>query len=296
MNAKIGFILVTHNKPSQLLRLVECLNGMFDKPPIVCHHNFAITPFDTSLVPRNVDFVRPHVQTKWGKFSTIDAELKALEMLYRRPDAPEWFILLSGSDYPIKSADRIIEDLTNRAYDVCMHHEVVKYGSLESGWQQLGYQRYCVVRGWIPSLSKAGKLKKKFFTILEKPFLTKPFVPFSDDFPCFVGDHFFCANRRAAQYLLDYHNANTRLASYYRRSTIFPTESYYQTIFCNSSNIRVENNNWRYIDWSNKDDPHPKILGVGDLPAIKASSAHFARKFDIDVDPIIFDEIDRMIQ
>lgn len=295
MNAKIGFILVTHNKPHQLMRLISCLNRMFDSPPIVCHHNFAITPFDTSSIPQNVDFVKPHVQTRWGKFSTIDAELKALEMLYGRADAPDWFVLLSGSDYPIKSADKIVEDLAAKPYDVCMHHEIVKYDSLKSGWQKLGYQRYCIVRGWLPTLNRQGKPQKKFFTILKNPSLTKFFIPFSDEFPCFVGDHFFSANHRAAQYLIDSHNANRELASYYRKSTIFPTESYYQTIFCNSSDIRVENNNWRYIDWSNKDDPHPKLLGLEDLPAIQASSAHFARKLDIDVDPIIFDEIDKMI-
>jgi hypothetical protein len=111
-----------------------------------------------------------------------------------------------------------------------------------------------------------------------------------------VGDHFFCANRQAAKYLLEFHLANPSLASYYRKSTIFPTESYFHTIFCNSPTLKVENNNWRYVDWSHENDPHPKILRVEDIPAIQASPAHFARKLDIDEDLAIFDELDVLTQ
>lgn len=296
MSISIGFLLVTHNKPSQFLRLVSRLNEMFNYPPIVCHHNFSITPLEIQGLSNNIGFVRPHVKTKWGKFTTIDAELKALELLYKRPDSPDWFILLSGADYPIKSAKTIIDDLSTTEFDAFMHHEVVRYGDLKSGWQKLGYQRYCIVRGWLPTFNKKGRLGKKFFTILENPSSTRFFVPFSEDFPCFVGDHFFCANRRAAQYLLEYHATHPRLESYYRRYTIFPTESYYQTILCNSPNIRVNNNNWRYMNWSKENDPHPKILRLENLPSLQESSAHFARKFDIDEDPSVFDELDKLTQ
>jgi hypothetical protein len=34
---------------------------------------------------------------------------------------------------------------------------------------------------------------------------------------------------------------------------------------------------------------------VEDLPKIQASSAHFAKKFDIDADVIILDEIDAIV-
>jgi hypothetical protein len=293
MSHKVGFLLVTHNKPHQFVRLVDTLNRMFDYPPIACHHNFSISSLPLEQLPPNIKFVHPHVKTRWGKFSTIEAELKALELMYESPDSPDWFILLSGSDYPIKSADTILHALTSSPYDVCMHHELVDYKALESNWQKLGYQRYCIVRGWVPSLDENLKPKKHFITLIEHPSLTKFFIPFSEDFPCFVGDHFFCANRDAAKYLLDFHRSNPKLATYYQKSTIFPTESYYQTIFCNSPHLKVENNNWRYIDWSTK-DAHPKILLLEDLPQIQASTAHFARKFDIDEDAKVLDELDAL--
>lgn len=291
MGSQIGFILLTHNKPHQAMRLVTKLNDMFHYPPIAWHHNFSFSDLPVDDLPNNVVLVRPHVKTKWGKFSTIDAELKAIRVMYERSDSPDWFVVLSGADYPIKPADDIIRDLMSSSYDVYMHHERVDYNSRHSNWQKLGFERYCIVRGWYPALDKNFRPKKKFFTLLEHPSLTKFFTPYSNKFPCFVGDHFFCGNRKAAKYLLESHDNNPALSSYYRKATIFPSESYYQTIFCNAPSLHVENDNLRYIDWS-VNSAHPKTLLLEDLVKIKSSKAHFARKFDIDIDANVLDELD----
>jgi Core-2/I-Branching enzyme len=128
--------------------------------------------------------------------------------------------------------------------------------------------------------------------------LASPFLPFSKDFRCFAGEHWFCANRKAAEYLIEFHKAKPALANHYRRSDPFaivvPEESYYHTIFCNAPGLKVSNNNWRYIDWSTKSS-HPKTLLFEDLPRIQASSAHFARKFDIDKDARVLDELDAIV-
>lgn len=187
------------------------------------------------------------------------------------------------------------------AFDVHMHHEKIDFNDYKnrkkwSEWQKLGLDRYCSIKFWIPFIDKNLHLRKKWISLIKKPLATRFFAPFSSEFPCFVGDHSFCANRKAANYLLKFHSENSNLESYYRRFTIFPPESYYHTIFCNAPNIRVENNNWRYIDWSISGDPHPKTLQLNDLPKIKASSAHFARKFDIDTDSKILDELDTMTE
>ncbi|WP_198805312.1 beta-1,6-N-acetylglucosaminyltransferase [Leptolyngbya sp. BL0902] len=295
MATSLGFILVTHNQPNQLRRLVDTINIMFDYPRIVCHHNFSITPLNQESFPKNVKFVMPHVKTKWGKFSTIEAEMRALRLLYQCPDPPDWFTILSGSDYPIKPAAKIIQDLSSSPYDAFIHHEIVQYNRLESPWQRLGYQRYCTVKTWVPAIEKNGRLKKKFITLLEKPSLTKFFTPFSDSFPCFVGDHFFCGNHRVAKYLLDQHETAVSLQKYYQKHTIFPTESYYQTLLCNARGFNLCNNNMRYVDWSSE-NAHPKTLGMEDLPSLLSSSAHFARKFDSCKDIEILNELDKQIR
>ena len=41
MGATIGFVIVSYDKPAQLLRLVRRLMKLYNNPPIVCHHDFS---------------------------------------------------------------------------------------------------------------------------------------------------------------------------------------------------------------------------------------------------------------
>ena len=56
----LGFVILTHDNPPQILRLINRLVSMFDNPPIVCHHDFSKCDLDTNLFPPNVSFVLPH--------------------------------------------------------------------------------------------------------------------------------------------------------------------------------------------------------------------------------------------
>ena len=106
MAITIGFVLLTHNNPRQAHRLVTKLNSMFDDPPIAWHHDFTSCDLPSALITSNILMVTPHIRTEWGKFSLLDAMIMALQLLFSSQQ-PDWFVLLSGSDYPIKSASKI---------------------------------------------------------------------------------------------------------------------------------------------------------------------------------------------
>ncbi|KAM3116121.1 beta-1,6-N-acetylglucosaminyltransferase [Phormidesmis sp. 146-33] len=296
MTLTIGFILLTHNKPHQIVRLVNTLNRMFDQPTIVCHHDFSKSDLPTDQLTGNVSLVNPHLQTGWGKFSVLEAALQALSSMYEASTPPDWFVLLSGADYPIKPAKQILSDLASSSYDVYIRHTEIKYNDYDTPWQKLCYERYCSIQFRTLSLNRELHLTKRKIA-LKHPFITDPFLPFSKNFRCFAGEHWFCANRKAAEYLIEFHRAKPALASHYRRLdsyTIAPEESYYHSIFCNAPHLNVSQNHWRYIDWSTK-ACHPKTLLFEDLPKIQASSAHFARKFDVDTDAKILNELDAVV-
>ncbi|HEY9800158.1 MAG TPA: beta-1,6-N-acetylglucosaminyltransferase [Leptolyngbyaceae cyanobacterium] len=292
MTPTVGFIILTHNKPHQTIRLVTRLNQMFEHPQIVCHHDFSKSDLPVDDLPKNVSLVRPHIKTSWGKFSVVEAMLRGLKLMYEKPVSPDWFILLSGADYPIKPANQILQDLATSPYDVHIKHEQLIYKVKKIGWEETYYERYCSIGFWFPFVDRKLRLIKKRIRF-QHPSLTKPFLPFSENLRCFGGEHWFCANRQAAEYLIEFHSTKPTLASHYRK-LISPEESYYHTIFCNAPHLKVCRNNWRYIDWSTG-DKHPKTLMVKDLPKIHASSAHFARKFDIDADVRILNEIDAIV-
>jgi hypothetical protein len=262
---------------------------MFDEPPIVCHHDFAKCALPIKEFPTNVSFVQPPTPTAWGTFTLVEAVLRAIKQMYDAPSSPDWFVLLSGSDYPIKPAGTIRGQLERSAYDAHIMHEPVQFNELKNYWQRLYYGRYCTKIWYYPSLTKRLRPTRRKL-VLKHPLLTRPFLPFSDHFRCYMGQFWFCGNRRAAEYILRFYETRPRLASYYRTVQI-PDESYFQCVLANAPGLKLDNNDYRYIDWS-RGGWNPKILGMGDLPKLLSSTDHFARKFDIDHDARILDELD----
>jgi hypothetical protein len=289
MTVSIGFVLLTHSKPEQIRRLIDRLNTMFDRPPIVCHHDFGQCDLPVETFPGNVSFVRPSLPTGWGQFSVVEATVRAIRKMYEVPGSPDWFVLLSGADYPIKPAAQIRRELAAWPYDAHIHHELIQANHFERDWQRECYDRYCTKRVSYASVSKRLRPKRRVLE-LKHPLLTRLFLPFSTRFRCYAGSHWFCANRRAAEYILRFHATRPSLASHYL-SVYIPEESYYQCILANAPDFKLNNTDYRYTDWS-AGGPHPKTLGIEDLPLLLSSTAHFARKFDIDRDATILDELD----
>lgn len=284
MNPPIGFIITSYSLPQQLERLVARLNVVFNHPPIVCHHNFHQCALATEHFPKNVSFVRPHLQTGWGTFSTVLSVILALEQLYAPPETPDWFVLLSGSDYPITTAGQVLKDLQTGGYDAHVGHVLIDPDALETDWQKMAFRRYGRVHFRLPF--------RKSTLIVRNALLAKIFLPFSKTFQCYAGSFWFSANRRAVRHILDFHKTRPQLARHYAHASL-PDESYFITILKNAAALKVNNNTWRYTDWSAGGD-HPKTLGLADLPKILGSSAHFARKFDMARDRAVLDELDRI--
>lgn len=291
MPPTVGFMLLTHAHPHQIQRLVDRLNRLFEYPPIVCHHDFLQCPLSIESFSKNVSFVDPPVQTRWGEYSLLEATIRAMVHMQQRSDCPEWTILLSGSDYPIKPAAQILADLNASEADLHMNGRVVQPANLESGWHREMYARYYT--RWIPMPKPiATTLKLKWQKLRLKPeVLMKPFVPYTPSLQCYAGYQWFCVNRRALDYILDYHHTRPQLNAHLRW-VMFAEETYFQTIVANAPELKLDPNDWRYVDWSSGGS-HPHTIEQSDLAKLQASTAHFARKFTPDA-PVL-DNLDRVI-
>lgn len=92
----------------------------------------------------------------------------------------------------------------------------------------------------------------------------------------FGGDTWFHANAKAIEAAFN-PSVISPLVRYFGTRFI-PEEAIFQTAFCNQEGLKLCKDNMRYADW-NVPDAHPRWLDIGDLSAIKASGAFFARKF-----------------
>ncbi|KTT72470.1 beta-1,6-N-acetylglucosaminyltransferase [Sphingomonas endophytica] len=308
MSGTIGFVLLSHREPEQLLRLVRTLNRLYGDPPIACHHDFAQCALDEAAFPGNVRFVHPSVRTGWAKWSVVRAFLAGLRLLYDHA-APDWFILLSGADYPIRDAAAVRADLARLDADALIDFRQVgdtvasaraRFGprnpeldQFESdGNRRLKWSHYEGAELWLPILrfNDAGRRVRPGRFTVHLPFAT-PFSPFSKQFPCFYGDHWITGNARVAQLLLNPTEQHLRVQKHLTMRAI-PEECYYQTVLCNEPGLRLVRDNHRYAQW-NGGGAHPQLLTEADLPAISASNAHFARKFAHGA-PVL-DRIDAML-
>ena len=112
----IGFVVLSHSEPALLRRLLRALDRAYRNPPIAVHHDFSqcALPVDVGRWSADLQFVRPHVETQWAHISIVEGFLAALENLYAAR-APDWFVLLSASDFPVREGSTGVRELACRA-------------------------------------------------------------------------------------------------------------------------------------------------------------------------------------
>jgi Core-2/I-Branching enzyme len=303
MSKSIGFVILSHANPGQVLRLVRCLQRVYDNPPIVCHHDFSQSSLCVDEFPTETRFVLPHVKTGWGKFAVVVAALRALELLYQK-STPDWFVLLSGADYPTMRANQVIGDCASSGGDALLDLREVPnsppslpYPPPENPTLQhfvsaenlaLAWRRYVGLNAWFPVLRAGPRIGRHTMYF---PFEMKRWSPFDTAFKCFYGDHWFTGNSKVAQILLTPTEKHLQLRRHLRWR-IVPEECYYHSVLGNTPHLKIVKATRRYSEWLGG-GAHPQVLTVNDLPAIISSGAHFARKFEPGT-PVL-DEIDRML-
>jgi hypothetical protein len=287
---EVGFVLLTHSEPDQVLRLARVLTELYDAPPIACHHDFSQCPLDKDRFPQNVHFVEPHYPTFWGCFSIIPAAIAGMRSLLEKRNPPDWLYLLSGSDYPAASPDAVRSMLGETRFDAFIDHREIGCagpiaveneseltGFSRSSYRSIAYRRYCAVAVPRPSLKKPLAFPPVGRTYLNHPMWRSMLGgPFSNEFRCFAGEHWFTANAQAAAILVQETEVSKRLWAHLQTRES-PEECYYHSILGNAP-LRLSGDNLRYIDWPSVDAWHPRTLTLADLLAIVRSGAHFARK------------------
>jgi hypothetical protein len=115
-----------------------------------------------------------------------------------------------------------------------------------------------------------------------------------DDFICYAGSFFCTLSASCVYYARDFAREHPDIVAFFRTMPA-PNEVFLQTVLVNSGKFRIIPDGKRYIDWSTTRNNHPKTLGIADVPAMFASGAHWARKFDAAADPEVLDVLDRRI-
>jgi hypothetical protein len=229
---------------------------------------------ETEDVP-NVRFLTRHV-SHWAGFGHVRATLKGLADVVEHAGPFDYVVLLTGQDYPLRSApyiERFLGDAEGRTF---MNHWPLPSAHWEprgglnriEDWHLITYRR----------LHLALPLSRRL------PGGLRPYG----------GGAYWCMSRQVAEYVHDFVQGNPAYVRFFKHVFV-PDELFFQTIVLNSPlRETVVNDHLRFIDWS--EEPGPTILRIEHLPKLVASGKLFARKFDASVDSEILDALDRVIK
>jgi hypothetical protein len=275
----IGYVISAYRLPGQLVRLVHRLRTQNSHFVVHVDRKTDDRVFAEMVAGTRelgcVDFVERHV-CHWGGFGHVLATLKGIERLYADGIHFDYVVLLTGQDYPLRSARAIERHLAEAA-----GRSFMRYWPLpRAAWSGRGgldrIERWHLV--WRRPLHLRVPLFRRH--------LPGGLAPWG-------GAPYWCLGRDVVDHVWSLTRADPRLARFFEHVWI-PDEIFFPTLVLNSP-LRdvVINDDLRYVDWSRP--TAPAIFGREDFEVLMASGKLFARKFDTTVDREILDLLDKRI-
>ena len=312
----LNYIILVHQHPKQLRRLVSSLTTENSFFYIHVDKNFDITPFQEQL--NNFERIfflqkeerRPGI---WGDIGIVEATINALNRI-NNDGRNGYCILLSGQDYPIKKTS-YIERFFKKNYGtnyITTWRMPYKNWVMAGGMQRLTHYKinlslqkkdYLLApsifykefyqRNNLKNALLLLKLKKvkEVLQLLVKRKLPNKLQPYG-------GWQWWALPIETIRSILNYLNKNPSYLAFHKYS-LLPDEMFFQTIIMNVTSVEntiVVENNLTFLSWKSPDAPSPMTLKSTHLDDLKSQkSSLFARKFDIEEDETILDLIDAEI-
>lgn len=270
---RIAYLLIVHDNFLHLERLIEALNDK--NVDFYIHFDKKCQLPDTFLQYRNVNLISNRVKVYWGGFSMVQATLNLLESAL--PGRYEYYVLLSGVHYPIKSKQQIYEHLSSAGefMDIIKGFASHKPQSRLTRYYFQGFNR-----------RNNASVKTIFYKgieyVLSKIINRK--YPFDEPFH---GSTWFTISHKCCEFVLDYVKQHPEFVKFYYYSHC-PDEGFFHTIIGNSpfySNVKPT---LTYTDWS-AHQSGPSVINVEHVELFKKKNEFesiygkytpaFARKF-----------------
>ncbi|MGH3109994.1 MAG: beta-1,6-N-acetylglucosaminyltransferase [Gaiellaceae bacterium] len=271
---KIAYVISAYKNPDHLSRLVHRLHtGPETRFAVHVDRKTDTSTYDTMRDALGdldgVTFLSRHA-CHWGGFGHVQASLKGVREVRESGWDPDYAILLSGQDYPIKP-NAYIRDFLHRGDGRSFF---LQFPLPTDNWTHGGLDRF---RRWHWRYRRAHVWLPLRRTL---PFGLKPWG----------GSAYWIMSRTALRTVASFVESNPSYVQFFRHVDI-PDELFFQTILLNSPEAeRCVDFRLHYTEWSRS--PAPAILTSEDYPHLVESSCLFARKFDPGVDEELLALID----
>jgi hypothetical protein len=309
------YFVASHTNPPQVVRLANaCLSGGNPRSRVLIHHNYDVSRLEpSSLHPLgNVDILPQHRGMNRESFASCEMLLKAIDWALENLKF-DWFVNLSGQDYPIKPLAEMEQFLAATPYDGFVLAKPVEKCQWHTGIGRYYYRYFD-----LPKVRGVGRLRRHLrdrqrrelergnayprFAIPgnlhgpRKIGIRPHRLPFGDDFRCYFGSAWWTLSRRTLESMSRTIRQRPDLVRHYHRSLWAPTESFFATLALNDPSLNIcTATDKRFISWSDPASGRPDVLTVADWDRLMASDAFFARKIDGSTDTTLLDRLDQHI-
>ena len=286
----VVYIVISHRNPEQVVRLVRVLREGPAGRVLVRHDPRGEKLDGNEIESAGGEPVHDRIKSRWGGWAHLRLILSCLREATARHD-PDWALILSGQDYPLRPLADIEADLDASPADARLgsvrpvEHRRPPAGDDEF-FLRCRYRHYARPRVIPPSFPRP----------------IRP-LAYARDLPPLVGVRriepaplkFFASadwltlGRAAARTVLAAAE-DRRLMRHFRRVAV-PSESFFASVLLANPSLIVERDNRRFSPFAHG-SAHPDTLTSRDYDRLLASGADFARKFDTALDPHVLDLLD----
>jgi Core-2/I-Branching enzyme len=300
---KISYLILAHHQPKQLFRLVKTLNSEHVSFFIYIDLKSDISQFNCYDYGSNVFFIKNRVSVNRFGYSQPQAMINLIRTAAASNEY-DYFIFMSGNDYPIKDNNYIYNYLKNN-YPINFINFYPLVGSADF---VNNIKKYYFI-DLIKDSPKYINIPLRFIRfMINKLFPNRSFI--KGIIP-YRGSTSWCLNRQTINYIVEYlKSPKSKKYVKYFKSVWAPDEIFFQTLVLNSpyakqcrfyerdilnSRTFMKNENkayLHYIDWS-RDREDPAVLDMRDYELLKDSDLLFGRKFFEHKSDELLDKIDK---
>ena len=253
MPMKIAYLILAHANPRHLKRMVETLSCEDCSFFIHIDRKVDINAFSAISGP-NVSFIKNRLTISWAEYSLVEATLLLIREALASPSRPEYLVLLSGSDFPLRTKEyihRFFED-----HRGCEFIGIVKIPSREAGIK-LSHINVLHIPVERPLLRFIVRVFAKFgFARLDYRSELRSMEPFG-------GSQWWALSSEACRYVIDFARDHPEICRFFSKTSA-PDETFFHTVLGNSELRSSITRNLMYEDWQ-AGTPHPNPIGESHL-------------------------------
>jgi hypothetical protein len=311
-----AYLITAYDQPGHLARLIQALQCSEARFFVHIDRRTAAGPFREALASQpNIAFVEPH-SINWMGFSQVESILTLMRAAVA--ERSDYYTLLSGSDYPIKSNQRILHFFENS------REEFITFWKLSDRPSWLHKIEHYYPIDLVPILNyESASFRRYFWGYFYKVANRFPKRRYIANLVPYGGCQWWSLSHDCVRYILNFVSQNPRITGFYRH-THCPSEMFFQTIILNSETaarvrgfkrytdwsaatsieskrredcmLPEDSFNFRYVDWDRQRTGglgRPAVLDERDFAALRDSPDLFARKLCEPVSDLLLDRIDR---